>query len=61
MFVKTLIEHEWVNDALKRDQKCPYFPHLGPVGFLPAPNIFHLANEFAKGKMYWNSLKCAKI
>ena len=35
-------------------QKCPYSPHLGPVGCLPAPNIFHLANEFAKGKMFWN-------
>ena len=37
-------------------QKCPYFPHLGPVGCLPAPNIFPLAKEtFAKGKMFWNA------
>ena len=35
-------------------KSCPYFPHSGPVGCLPAPNIFHLANEFAKGKMFWN-------
>ena len=36
-------------------QKCPYFPHLGPAGCLPAPNIFPLAKEtFAKGKMFWN-------
>ena len=36
-------------------QKCPYFPHLGPIGCLPAPNIFPLAKEtFAKGKMFWN-------
>ena len=37
-------------------QKCPYSRHSGPVGCLPAPNIFRLANEFAKGKMFWNSL-----
>ena len=36
-------------------QSCLYFPHSGPVGCLPAPKIFHLANEFAKGKMFWNS------
>ena len=36
-------------------QSCPYSPHLGPIGCLPAPNIFHLANEFAEGKMFWNS------
>ena len=36
-------------------QSCPYSPHLGPVGCLPAPNIFHLANELAKGKMFWNT------
>ena len=37
------------------NQKCPYSPHLGPVGCLPAPNIFPLAKEtFAKGKMFWN-------
>ena len=36
-------------------QKCTYFPHPGPVGCLPAPNIFPLAKEtFAKGKMFWN-------
>ena len=35
-------------------KSCPYSPHSGPVGCLPAPNIFHLANEFAKGKMFWN-------
>ena len=35
------------------NQKCPYFPHLGPVGCLPAPKIFPLAKEtFAKGKMF---------
>ena len=37
-------------------RKCTYFPHLGPVRCLPAPNIFPLAKEtFAKGKMFWNS------
>ena len=35
-------------------QSCPYSPHSGSVGFLPAPTIFHLANEFAKGKMFCN-------
>ena len=36
-------------------QKCPYSRHSGPVGCLPAPNIFPLAKEtFAKGKMFWN-------
>ena len=38
-------------------QKCPYSPHSGPVGCLPAPNIFPLAKEtFAKEKMFWNFL-----
>ena len=37
-------------------KSCPYSPHLGPVGCLPAPNIFPLAKEtFAKGKMFWNN------
>ena len=31
-------------------QKCPNSHHSGPEGCLPAPNIFHLANEFAKGE-----------
>ena len=32
---------------------CPYSRHSGPVGRLPAPNIFPLAKEtFAKGKMF---------
>ena len=36
-------------------KSCPYFPHLGPVGSLPVPNIFPSAKEtFAKGKMFWN-------
>ena len=36
-------------------QSCPYSPHLGPVGCLPAPNIFPLAKETsANGKMFWN-------
>ena len=36
-------------------QKCIYSRHSGPVGCLPALNIFPLANEtFAKGKMFWN-------
>ena len=36
-------------------QSCPYSPHSGPVGCLPAPNIFPLAKEtFANGKMFWN-------
>ena len=35
-------------------QNCPDCPHSRPVGCLPVPNIFHLANEFAKGKMFWN-------
>ena len=36
-------------------KKCPCFPHSGPVGCLPAPNIFPLAKEtFAKRKMFWN-------
>ena len=34
------------------NKSCPYSPHSGPVGCLPAPNIFHLANEFAKGKCF---------
>ena len=38
-----------------------YSPHSGPVGCLPAPNIFPLAKEtFAKGKMFWN-LENAKL
>ena len=41
--------------------KCIYSPHSGPVGCLPAPNIFRLANEFAKGKMFWNSLTFEKL
>ena len=37
------------------NQSCPYSPQTGPVGCLPAPNIFPLAKEtFAKGKMFWN-------
>ena len=37
------------------NKSCPYFPQLGPVGCLLAPNIFLLAKEtFAKGKMFWN-------
>ena len=39
------------------NQSCPYSPPSGPVGCLPAPNIFpfsKLANEFAKGKMFLN-------
>ena len=36
-------------------QSCPYSRQTGPVGCLPAPNIFPLAKEtFAKGKMFWN-------
>ena len=36
-------------------KKCSNFPHSGPVGCLPAPNILPLAKEtFAKGKMFWN-------
>ena len=36
-------------------QKCPYYAHSGPVGYLPVPNIFPLAKEtFAKGKMFRN-------
>ena len=38
--------------------KCPYSRHSGPVGCLPAPNIFPLAKEtLAKGKMFWNELE----
>ena len=36
------------------NKKCPYSTHSGPVGCLPAPNIFRLGNQFAKGKMFWN-------
>ena len=36
------------------NKKYIYSPHAGPVGCLPTPNIFPLANEFAKGKMFWN-------
>ena len=40
------------------NQKCIYFPHLGPVECLPAPNISPLAKEtFAEGKMFWNEVK----
>ena len=43
-------------------QSCPYFPHLGPVGCLPAPNIFPLAKEiFAKGKMFWSPRPAARL
>ena len=36
-------------------QKCSYSPQTGPIGCLPAPNIFPLAKvTFAKGKMFWN-------
>ena len=43
-------------------QSCSYSPHLGPVGCLPAPNIFPLAKEtFAKGKMFWNFVFKTKI
>ena len=39
------------------NKSCPYSPQSGPVGYLPAPNIFPLAKEtFAKGKMFWNSM-----
>ena len=41
------------------NKSCPYFPHLGPVGCLPAPNIFPSANKFARGKMFWNK-QCYK-
>ena len=35
-------------------KKCPFSPHSGPVGCVPAPNIFPLAKKtFAKGKMFW--------
>ena len=35
-------------------QSCPYSPHSGPVGCLPAPNIFPLEKEtFAQGKMFY--------
>ena len=38
-------------------QSCPYSPHSGPVGGLPAPNIFPIAKEtFDIGKMFWNLL-----
>ena len=35
-------------------KSCPYSPHSGPVGCQPAPNIFSLAKEFPRGKMFWN-------
>ena len=35
-------------------KKMQLFSPLGSVGCLPTSNIFHLANEFAKGKMFWN-------
>ena len=36
-------------------KSCTYSHHLGPIGCLPAPNIFPLTKEtFAKGKMFWN-------
>ena len=41
------------NDACKPLKKCTYSPHSGLVGCLPVPNIYHLANEFTKGKMFW--------
>ena len=37
-------------------QKCPNYLHLGLVGCRPAPIIFPLANEFDKGKMFWNPI-----
>ena len=43
------------------NQKCLNPPPSGPVGCLPAPNIFYLANEFAKGKMFWNFYKYFKL
>ena len=37
------------------NKSCNYSRHSGPVGCLPAPNIFPLAKEtFAKEKMFWN-------
>ena len=36
-------------------QKCLNSPHSqGPVEYQPAPNFFSLANDFAKGKMFWS-------
>ena len=32
----------------------PYSRQWGPLGWLLAPNIFHLANEFDKGKKFCN-------
>ena len=44
------------------NKSCPYSPHSGPVGCLPAPNIFPLAKEtFAKGKMFWNPYITPKV
>ena len=35
-------------------QKCTNSPHSGSVGCQPPASIFSLANEYAKGKMFWN-------
>ena len=44
------------------NNKCIYSRHSGPVGCLPAPNIFPLAKEtFAKGKMFWNPRPAARL
>ena len=38
------------------NKSCPYSRHSGPVGCLPAPNIFPSAKEtFAKGKCFGTS------
>ena len=36
-------------------KSCPFSRHSGLVVCLPAPNIFHLANEFDKRKMFWSA------
>ena len=46
-----------VNPKYSEVSQRSYSPRLGPVGCLPAPSIFHLANEFGKGKMFWNAGK----
>ena len=53
----SLVSHASLGFLMTRTdptQKCTFSPHSGPVGCLPAPNSFHLANEFAKGKMFCN-------
>ena len=54
--VSHILELRIFDDALKRDTKMYLFSPLGSRRVPTAPNIFHFANESAKGKMFWNKV-----